>query len=180
MAATSMLARARRRTLRLRVGALAALATLVLASVLAAALAPLPAHAQAGITISSVRGLDFGRFAAGQGGSVTLAPGGLRSSTGAVILLPSNSGGAASFHVARSDGAAGSLALSLSLPSAGSVVLSNGVGRMSAGAFRAWPASIASVPDGGIDITVGATLDVAPGQPAGSYSGTFALTVNYE
>jgi hypothetical protein len=173
---------ARRRTQRLRVGALATLALLVLA----AALAPLPAQAQTGLVLTSVRGLDFGRFAAGQGagGSVTMATSGMRSSAGGVILLASSGSSgsaAASFHLARSGAAsAPALAVSLSLPASGSVLLSNGARQMTVGAFQAWPASIASLPDGGVDIAIGATLDVAPGQAAGAYNGAFSVTVNYE
>lgn len=165
-----------------RLGAVLAIAVLALAASLTAA----PVHAQApapaagSLVLSSSRGLDFGRFvaSAGSAGSVTVAASGLRSGAGGVILLPPG-GGAAQFHLDRAAGGVNP-AVSISLPAGNSVVLSNGAQRMSAGAFQAWPASIGAVPDGGIAIAVGATLEVAAGQAPGNYQGAFALTVNYE
>jgi Domain of unknown function (DUF4402) len=169
----------RRGAARRRLGVVLAIALL---AVLAWRTAP-TAHAQtspAALVLTSTRELAFGRFVAGADGTVSIAPAGMRSGSGGVILLPSGAS-AAQFHLDRAAGAQGAaLAVSLSLPAARSVVLSSGAARMTVGAFQAWPASIVSIPDGGVAIHIGATLEVAAGQAPGNYQGAFALTVNYE
>src|SRR5450830_28233 len=148
---------------------------------LAGAVSPGVARAQStpgALTVRPMRSLDFGRFAVspGAGGSITVSPQGMRRSAGGVVLLASNGAGAAAFNVSGA-----SQAISISLPADRSVELSTGSGaRMLLTSFHAAPGTLAVLPDGGLQLTVGATLEVAPGQPAGSYGGTFSLTLNYE
>jgi hypothetical protein len=56
------------------------------------------------ISLSSTRALDFGRFVARTGGTITVSATGARSSTGAVLLLNSPSAGPAAFNVRKSSG----------------------------------------------------------------------------
>lgn len=51
------------------------------------------------IVIQNTRGLSFGNFVAGSGGSVAVSPNGLRTSGGEVLLLRSGEGFAAEFTV---------------------------------------------------------------------------------
>jgi hypothetical protein len=174
-------ARSARRTRQL------AVALLMLLVLMAGTLVPSVALAQTTpgtLTVRPLRSLDFGRFAVGPaaGGAITVSPQGLRSSAGAVVLLASNGAGAAGFNVSRDGTTPGSgQAVSVSLPADRSVELSAGGGaRMLLTGFQAAPGVFACLPDGGLQLTVGATLEVAPGQRAGSYSGSFSLTLNYE
>ena len=150
--------------------ALAALATLSAISV---------AHAQQ-VVLSNTRGLDFGRFVAGSGGTITISPTGVRSRTGGVVLLNSPSVGQASFSVGKSSNGGASKAVIISAPANGSIRLNSGGNSMAVSSFVNTPASIASVPNGGTTLSLGATLTVAPNQPPGNYSGTFPLTVNFQ
>jgi len=149
--------------------ALAALATLSAISV---------AHAQQ-VVLSNTRGLDFGRFVAGTGGTITVSPTGVRSRSGGVVLLNSPTVGSASFNVGKSSNGAGK-AVIISVPANGSTRLNSGGNSMAVNTFVNNPASIASVPNGGTPLSVGATLSVAPNQPAGNYTGSFSLTVNFQ
>lgn len=164
---------------------LRAVAALALLTVLACA-AGTPAQAQsapAAIQLGLLRNLDFGRFAASQavGGAVTISAAGLRSSAGGAVLLPCGGAGPASFHVSRDGaGSAAGQAVSVSLPADGSVELTSGARRMRVGGFQAWPSVIGAIPDGGLTLSIGASLEVAPGQGAGSYTGAFSITINYE
>lgn len=150
--------------------ALAALAALSAISV---------ANAQQ-IVLSNTRSLDFGRFVAGSGGTITISPTGVRSRTGGVVLLNSPSAGQASFNVGKSSNGGNNKAVIISAPANGSIRLSSGANSMAVNTFVNNPGSIASVPNGGAALGVGATLTVAPNQPAGSYTGTFPLTVNFQ
>jgi hypothetical protein len=157
---------------RLRPAAFAALLALVPAA--------REASGQSAIVLANTRGLEFGRFAAGSGGAVSIAPaGGARSASGGVLLLTSSTAGQASFSVTKSAGAA-SQAVSITLPADHEVTLSGPGGQMAVNSFVAAPAAIALVPDGGMTLSVGATLVVPNRQPGGSYAGAFNITVNYE
>ncbi|MFL6709611.1 MAG: DUF4402 domain-containing protein [Massilia sp.] len=163
---------------------LRAVAALALLTLLACA-AGTPAQAQtapAAIRLELLRNLDFGRFAVSQaaGGAVTISPAGPRSSAGGVLLLASGIPGPASFHVSRDGASAGGQAVSVSLPADGSVELSSGARRMRVNGFQAWPPVIGAIPDGALTLSIGASLEVAPGQGAGSYTGAFSITINYE
>lgn len=130
--------------------------------------------------VSNTRSLDFGRFVAGSGGAVTVAPSGLRTSTGGVVLLNSPTSGAANFLVTTSDRQASSQAVIISLPADGSIRLSSGNNSMPVNTFVSSPSVILTLPAGGQPLAVGATMTVAPQQPSGNYSGLFPLIVNFQ
>jgi hypothetical protein len=136
-------------------------------------------HAQQ-IVLNNTRGLDFGRFVAGAGGTITVSPTGVRSRTGGIVLLNSPSTGQAGFTVGRSSNGGNNKAVAISVPANGSIRLSSGANSMAVNNFVNNPTTILSVPAGGTTLSIGATLTVAPNQPAGTYSGSFPLTVNFQ
>lgn len=160
-----------------RYHAIPAAGTLVLAVL--ASFCPLDAHAQQ-ITLSNARGLDFGRFVAGSGGTIILSPTGVRSRTGGVVLLNSPAVGHAIFNVGKTGNGGGGKAVIISLPPNGSVRLNSGLNSMAVNTFVNNPATLLSVPNGGTTLGVGATLVVSPNQPPGAYTGSFSLTVNFQ
>lgn len=127
------------------------------------------------VQLDNIRGLDFGRFVAGSGGTVTLHADGRRTSTGGVILLNSLSTGQAEFNAAP-----GNTSSSILLPPNGSTRLSSGAGSMALNDFTSKSTALPSSPAGGTTLSVGATLVVAPNQAPGNYSGSFSLIVNYQ
>lgn len=123
-------------------------------------------------------GLIFGRFAAGSGGTLTVAHTGARSGGGGVLLL-SSSAAAARFTVST-PGGNGKKVTIITLPPNGAVVMNNGAATMPVNDFTS------NAPPGGMlggplpVLNVGATLQVAPNQAAGNYSGAFQVTVEYQ
>ena len=131
-------------------------------------------------SLINARGLDFGRFVSGSGGTVIVSPAGLRSRTGAVVLLTSPSAGQAIFNASRANVNGTETAVSISLPANGSVWLSGSAGgAMAVNNFVSTPASTGSVQTA-MTLSVGATLSVAPNQAPGTYSGTFSVIVDYQ
>ena len=138
-------------------------------------------HAQAQhVTLSNTRGLDFGRFVAGSGGTVVLAPDRPRSSTGGVVLLNSQNTGLAGFNLGRTGNGGNNKAVVITLPPNGATRLISGANSMAVDTFVSSPATLQSIPNGGTTLSIGATLTVAPNQAPGNYSGTFSLTVIYQ
>jgi hypothetical protein len=160
-------------------------AALWLAAFAAAGLVARAACAQQA-TLANTRGLDFGRFVAGAGGTVSVDPSGLRSHTGGVILLNGGSPGPAQFTLGSNanGGANGkggaNKAVVISLPPDGSVRLASGAAGMAVNAFVSAPDALLAIPAGGTQLSIGATLSVAAGQPPGKYSGSFSVIVNYQ
>jgi hypothetical protein len=165
-------------------------ALLAFVLVLTLVLTPCAASAQQ-IALSNTRGLDFGRFVAGSGGTIILSPSGLRSRTGGVILLNSPNASQAAFSASQTtlDAGRGSLrapaataattAVIVSVPANGATHLTNGANSMAVGDFVT-PDALLAVGSGGASLAVGATLVVAPNQPPGNYSGTFSVIVNHQ
>jgi hypothetical protein len=140
---------------------------------LAGAGAPAPSSAQ---TVSTISNMSFGSFVAGNGGTLTISTGGTRSSTGGVVAVGQGSTfGAASFLVSGTRNAS----YTLTLPANGTVVLSDGTHTMALNNFAVTPPNGHLSGGGTQTIRIGATLAVGNGQPAGNYTGTFSLTVNY-
>jgi hypothetical protein len=160
-------------------------AGLVRHAAFAALLALLPAArdalGQTVIVLSNTRGLNFGRFAARTGGSITVAAAtGARTKTGTVVLMNSPSVAQATYNVSKSKNGNVSQTVVITLPANNIVKINSGANQMSVNNFVASPATIATVPNGGLVLSVGATLIVGSGQPAGNYSGTYNITVNYQ
>ena len=132
------------------------------------------------IVLTNTRPLDFGRFVAQTGGTITVSPTGARSKTGTVVLLNSPTVGAAAFNVGKSNGGATNKSVAITLPGNGATRLSSGTNNMPLSAFVSSPATILTVPNGGVTLSVGATLTVAANQPRGSYKGTVPLIVNFQ
>lgn len=139
------------------------------------------ACAQTIIVLTNTRGLNFGRFAAATGGAINVsAATGARTKTGTLILLNSPSAGQATYNVAKSKNGTVNMTVAITLPANNTVQLASGANRMAVNNFVASPATIASVPNGGTPLSVGATLSVSSGQPAGTYTGSYNITVNYQ
>jgi hypothetical protein len=128
-------------------------------------------------SIVNTAALAFGRFAAAGGGGVSVDPNGVRTRSGAVVLLMSTPSPAR--YIIGSMGNDNRIYI-LTLPPNGSVVLSSGAQTMALNNF------VSSLPPGGLlpgaaqNISVGATLQVAPGQRPGNYSGAFQVTLEYQ
>jgi hypothetical protein len=132
------------------------------------------------INISNTRGLDFGRFVAGAGGTVTVGATNGRTWTGGVILLTSPSAGPATFTVSKSGNGGANKAVILSLPANGTTRLNSGTNSMAVNSFVSSPASLTSVTTTGTTLSVGATMTVAANQPPGSYTGSISVIVNFQ
>ena len=134
-------------------------------------------------TLATTRGLDFGQFVAGTGGTVVLSPGGVRSRTGGVILLNSPSAAAATFAVGVTGTSKGTKlrTVIVTLPANGTVRLSSGSNSMAVDSFVSSPAAgVSSAISTTPTVSVGATLTAAPNQPAGTYSGSFSVIANFQ
>jgi hypothetical protein len=141
---------------------------------LACAAAAFAANA-AVVEVTSTQSLSFGRFVAGDG-TVVISPTGARTTTGTVIPLGSDPGQAAQFLITGDPNAA----YAITLPLDGTVQLSDGSRTMPVNRFTSSPASTGTLSGGGSEVlNVGATLEVAAGAPAGAYSGSFTLVVEY-
>ncbi|MBQ5949398.1 DUF4402 domain-containing protein [Massilia sp. ST3] len=132
------------------------------------------------IVLGTTRNLDFGRFVAGSGGTITISPTGVRSRTGGVILLNSPTASQAGFNVGRNGNGGYNKGVIISMPSNGQIRLSNGSNSMAVSGFTSSPSNMATLPPNGMALSIGATLTVAPNQAPGTYSGSFPLTVNFQ
>lgn len=132
------------------------------------------------LSLSNTRSLDFGRFVAGSGGTITISPIGARSRTGGVILMNSAGAGQASFSLQTSNDGSADKAVMVSLPVNGEVSLTNGQHSMPVQNFVNGSGDLMPLSAGNATLEIGATLRVAPNQPPGRYTGTFRLTVNYQ
>lgn len=130
---------------------------------------------QAQVSVESTQPLAFGSFAAGNG-SVSISTAGVRTTTGEVVALSAHPGQPAQFLVTGDP----NMTYAITLPADGTVTLSNGVTDMPLSGFVSDPAGSGVLSGSGSQVlSVGATLGVSAGQPPGSYSGSFNVTVNY-
>jgi hypothetical protein len=147
----------------------------------ATGLAALLAHgfACAQLAVSNIHPLAFGKFVAGTGGTVSVAPGGARAVTGGVFVLPS-AASSADFLLRDDNQANASNIVVVSLPPRGTVVLTSGANSMALTDFSIYPPSPAALAGGSMTLSVGASLSVAPNQPRGNYSGSIPITIEYD
>ncbi|MFI5119191.1 MAG: DUF4402 domain-containing protein [Thermoanaerobaculia bacterium] len=132
------------------------------------------ARVVAAIALTKTADLNFGDVVAGASlGTVVMTPAGARSAVGGTTLGNANGAAAAGFSVAGVSGAT----YAITLP-AGPIVISAGVNNMNVTAFTGSKAT-GTLTAGADTFTVGATLNVAAAQVAGSYTGTFPVSVNY-
>ncbi len=128
------------------------------------------------ISISKVDNLRFGNVAAGSSvGTVVLTATGTRSKTGGVTLSNVNTGGPASFTVSGD----GTATYAITLPSTPTTLTDGGTNNMTVDTFTSQPAGTGALTGGTQTLTVGATLHVGANQPAGNYTGTFSVSVDY-
>lgn len=132
------------------------------------------------LSLSNTRSLDFGRFVAGSGGTITISPIGTRSRTGGVILMNSAGAGQARFSLQTSNDGSADQAVVVSLPANGEVSLTNGRHSMPVQHFVNGSGNLMPLSAGNATLEIGATLTVAPNQAPGHYTGAFRLTVNYQ
>ena len=130
----------------------------------------------AALTVTNATDLDFGTIAVNGGGSVTVTNAGVRAATTGGTVSPAGVAAAASFAIV---GAPGSNIL-ITVPA--SVILDHATTTDSMSASLTTNAPTVAHPlVGGAEIfNVGGTLTVAAGQVAGAYTGTFAVTVEYQ
>ena len=133
------------------------------------------------ISISKTADMHFGNVAvsASAQGTVVLAPAGTRTATGGVTL-PATAGSpaAAAFTVSGE----ANYTYAITLPSADIQLVNPSSVYMDAGSFTSFPSATGTLSAAGNQtLTVGATLEVAAGQAAGTYTTTanFDVTVNY-
>lgn len=129
----------------------------------------------AAISISNTVDLDFGQVVAGgTSGTVAMSAGGSRSAVGGVTLGSTGSAAPASFIVSGDANAS----YSITLP--GSMSLTSGGNNMTVNTFTSSPNGSGTLGGGGSqNLNVGATLQVGASQAAGSYTGSFNVTVAY-
>lgn len=131
------------------------------------------ATVSAPLTISKTTDLSFGTFAATNvAGTVTVSNTGTRTSSN-VDLLSGGTTSAASFAIAGQSNAS----YSISIPA--SATLTSGANSMTATLTNNAPGSPALNGSGQATVGVGASLAVGASQAAGSYNGSFTVTVAY-
>lgn len=128
------------------------------------------------ISISNTAGLDFGSVVAdsASAGTVTMSAAGTRSCT-TVTCVAQDAGQASGFDVSGE----ASYTYTITLPA--STSLSDGAGNsMTVDTFTDSKSGAGTLDGTGADsFTVGADLSVGMGQVAGTYNGTFDVTVEY-
>ncbi|GGE77200.1 hypothetical protein CR103_07125 [Massilia psychrophila] len=139
------------------------------------------------VVVTKTADLSFGKFAAGTAGSITISTSGTRSVSGGVLAFADGPAmTAAAFVVSGAPGAAYSITHSgtATLSRLGGVDTmlmtkssAGGAAGAANGTTNAAPGSVLN--NGSQTIYIGATLDVGAGQAGGSYSGTLAVTVEY-
>jgi hypothetical protein len=123
------------------------------------------------ISITKQADLRFGAFAPSVLGDVTMTPAGTRSTTGP-ILVTADGGGAAAFTVTGSADATYGVTLTQE-----SAYLSDGVGGMQYSLTSSVSRTIGAGGTGAL--TVGGSVNCGATQPAGSYTGSFTVAVQY-
>ncbi len=128
------------------------------------------------LTLSNTAGLEFGQIGiSASAGTVRVSTAGVRFGTGGVTLAGVVSPTVASFDVV---GAPGST-YTVELPA--SATIASGVHTMSLDTFVSSPPTTGTLSGAGADtLVVGATLRVGGDQPAGRYTGSFAVTISYD
>jgi hypothetical protein len=131
------------------------------------------ANVVAPIAVSQATGMQFGALSpTATAGTVVLGTNGSRTPTN-VDLLP-GTGTAAAFNVTGD----GTSTYSISLPGA-PITLNDGGNSMTVDAFGHDAGGSPALSSGTATFNVGATLNIGASQPAGTYSGSYTVSVNY-
>jgi len=125
------------------------------------------------IAISQTTAMNFGTVVASAAtGTAVLATNSALTVTGGVQAL-GGTPAAAAFSVTGQSGAT----FAITLPT--TATLTSGANTMSLGTFAHSAGATPTLTGGSSAFNVGATLSVGANQAAGAYSGTYAVTVNY-
>lgn len=129
------------------------------------------------ITLTNTTDLAFGNIvASGAAGTVTVTPAGVRSAGGGATAISGLPVSAAAFNVAGG----ADRTFTITLP-AGPVPINAGANTMNVGTFTSSLGASSTLDGtGAAALAVGGTLSVGANQPAGSYTGTFSVTVAYD
>ncbi len=117
--------------------------------------------------------INFGMFAAGTGGSVTVTTAGVGSAGGGVTLVAGSINSADAFTVS------GSALRGYTIATAAGTV-NSGVNSMNFTTTPSAATGILTAVTGTGGFTVGGTLTVPSGQATGSYTGSYVATVLYQ
>lgn len=120
-------------------------------------------------------GMDFGDVAGetGAASTIVLAPDGTTTASGNAVAGGTPAAGA--FSVTGDD----SLTYDINLPA--STTLSGGAGpNITVNNFTDNKGGSSTTSGGTDDFTIGATLNLADGQGAGTYTGTYSVTIDYQ
>lgn len=140
---------------------------------LAVSLLTTTAPAWAGI--SKTVDLAFGSFVASSGGTVTVASNGGRSKGGSVLLVVQGTSAAAATFVFTGTGTT----YTITLPANDTVTLTDGGHTMAVNNFTSSLGTTGAVTGSSQTLQIGATLTVGNAQAPGSYTGSFAVSVDY-
>lgn len=121
------------------------------------------------IAIAAGQTLEFGTFAGNGAGTVVVSTAGARSFTGSVV-------GAGGTVRQGQFSVTGTGAATFAITYPGSVNLTSGANTM---ALQVSGASTGTLSSGSATVNVGGELTVAANQAAGSYTGTYSITVEY-
>lgn len=133
------------------------------------------------IAISKSADLSFGKFSAGAGGTLTVSTSGARTYSG-VVPLTSSTTTAAKFDVTGESGATYAITLpaSVTLTSGADTMTFVPVNDLDGGNVTSGTVATGTLDGSGKQsIFVGGVLTVSASQPAGSYSGSVNVAVEY-
>lgn len=158
------------------VGAIAAASFATSAQAATTASATATAEVLSSLQVTSTADLQFGQIAANTGGTVVVNADGSTSAGGSLVSTGTRS--PAAFSVL---GSPNSMVI-VTLPAAPvNLVRGGGTETMSLGAFNTNPNGAFPLSGTGTgSFNVGGTLTVGSGQVPGTYSGTFAVSVEYQ
>ncbi|MCV2369272.1 DUF4402 domain-containing protein [Roseateles oligotrophus] len=140
-----------------------------------AALLALPAPEASAQNIVRTAGLSFGSFLAGNGGNVQIGSNGSWSKGGSVILMGQGANAAAAQFIITGSAGAG---YTITLPADHVVLLSNQDGHSMP--VNGFISSMSTLSPTLKELRVGASLSVGANQAAGSYSGHYNISVEYQ
>jgi hypothetical protein len=135
------------------------------------------------IVVTKSADLSFGKFSAGAGGSITISTSGVRSASGVVPSTADTTMTAAKFVVTGDKDATYSIThggtTSLTRASGSETMLLTKFSDLTAANATAGTVASGKLTAGTQSIYVGGTLNVAPDQAPGDYTGLVSVTVEY-